>query len=142
MTPNRIREVVAKIRALTSLPLQLAPFFNELGVHPPALPLRGWATFDEQVSALLDARPSAFGFVFGLPVADLIDECRRRSVVTIGTATTVDEAVALDSAGIDILVASAQSAPLLHHRRARELFQDRVAVTEGTLCRQAQSAVG
>ena len=125
MTPNRIRDVVAEIRALTASPfavnlwvstedagasgatrsaynaalLPLAPFFNELRVHPPAFPLRGWATFDEQVSALLDARPAAFSFVFGIPPAHVIDECRRRSIVTIGTATTVDEAIALERCG-------------------------------------------
>ena len=132
MTPNRISDVVGEIRALTASPfavnlwvstedagasratrsaynaalLPLAPFFNELRVHPPAFPLRGWTTFDEQVSALLDARPPALSFVFGIPPADVIDECRRRSIVTIGTATTVDEAIALESAGVDIVVAS------------------------------------
>ena len=132
MTPNRISDVVGEIRALTASPfavnlwvstedagasgatrsaynaalLPLAPFFNELRVHPPAFPLRGWATFDEQVSALLDARPPAFSFVFGIPPAHVIDECRRRSIVTIGTATTVDEAVALESSGVDVVVAS------------------------------------
>jgi nitronate monooxygenase len=86
--------------------LPLAPFFNELRVHPPAFPMRGWATFDEQVAALLDARPPAFSFVFGVPPARVIDACRRRSIVTIGTATTVDEAVTLEDAGVDAVVAS------------------------------------
>ena len=122
MTPNRISEVVGEIRALTASPfavnlwvstedagasgatrstydaalVPLAPFFNELHVQPPTFPFHGWATFDEQVSALLDARPPAFSFVFGVPPAHVIDECRRRSIITIGTATTVDEAVALE----------------------------------------------
>ena len=132
MTPNRIREVVREIRALTASPfavnlwvstedvgasgttrstyeaalVPLAPFFSELRVPPPTFPLRGWATFDEQVSALLDARPPVFSFVFGVPPMPVIDECRRRSIVTIGAATTVDEAVALEESGVDVVVAS------------------------------------
>ena len=132
MTPNRISEVVAEIRTLTAAPfavnlwvstedaeataatrsrygaalVPLAPFFNELGVQPPTFPLREWMTFEAQVSALLDARPPAISFVFGVPPPDVIDECHRRSIVTIGTATTVDEAVALDRACVDVVVAS------------------------------------
>jgi nitronate monooxygenase len=132
MTPNRIREVVGEIRALTTLPfavnlwistedagvigatrstydaalVPLAPFFSELRVPPPTLPWHDWATFDEQVSALLDARPPVFSFVFGVPPAHVIDECRRRSIVTIGTATTVEEAVALEGSGVDVVVAT------------------------------------
>jgi nitronate monooxygenase len=132
MAPNRIREVVREIRALTASPFAvnlwvstedagasrttrdsydaaiapLAPFFGELRVQPPAFPLRGWATFDEQISALLDVRPPVFSFVFGVPPMPVIEECRRRSIVTIGAATTVDEAIALEESGIDVVVAS------------------------------------
>ncbi len=100
MTPNRIIEVVGEIRALTASPfavnlwvstedagasgatrstydaalVPLAPFFSELRVQPPSFPLRDWAKFDEQVSALLDARPPVFSFVFGVPP----DACHRR----------------------------------------------------------------
>ena len=73
---------------------------------PPTFPLRGSATFDEQVSALLDARPPVFSFVFGVPPMPVIDECRRRSIVTIGAATTVDEAIAVEESGVDLVVAS------------------------------------
>jgi nitronate monooxygenase len=132
MTPARINEVVHEIRARTAAPFAvnlwvstedegaatatrdrfdaalapLAPFFDELGVQPPAFPSLDWVTFEAQVAALLDARPPAFSFVFGIPPVHVLDECRRRSIVTIGTATTVDEAVALEAAGVDIVVAT------------------------------------
>jgi nitronate monooxygenase len=100
MAPDRIRDDVDEIRALTA-----SPFAVNLWVSTEEADADR-ATLDEQVSALLDARPPALSFVFGIPPADVIDECRRRSVVTIGTATTVDEAVALESSGVDIVVAS------------------------------------
>jgi nitronate monooxygenase len=47
-----------------------------------------------------------FSFVFGVPDAAILAECRTRGVVTMGTATTVAEAVALDDAGVDVVIAS------------------------------------
>jgi len=132
MTPARITEVVAEIRGETRAPFAmnlwvstedsgalaatrdeyeaalrpLAAFYTELGVEPPSFPLPGWPAFDEQVAALLDARPPVFSFIFGIPPAEVLTECRRRGIVTIGTATTVEEAVALEGAGVDLVVAS------------------------------------
>ena len=101
------------VRLHTAAKLRIANTFGATRASPvivigstEALRLHGWVTFDEQVSALLDARPPAFSFVFGVPPTHVIDECRRRSIVTIGTATTVDEAVALESSGVDVVVAS------------------------------------
>lgn len=66
--------------------------------------------FDDQAAALLDARPPVFSFVFGVPPDDMLAEARRRGIVTMGTATTVDEAVALDAAGVDVVIASGSDA--------------------------------
>jgi nitronate monooxygenase len=35
-----------------------------------------------------------------------LDECRHRGIAIIGTATTVDEAIALEKAGVDVIAAS------------------------------------
>lgn len=132
MAPERIAEVVREIRALTDAPFAVnlwvstedagtdevsrdaydaalvpfAPFFAALGVEPPGLPFRTWPRFDDQVAALIDARPPAFSFVFGVPSPDVLDACRRSGIVTLGTATTVEEATTLEAAGVDIVVAS------------------------------------
>ncbi len=36
-----------------------------------------------------------------------LDEARKKAIVTLGTATTPEEAIALDQAGVDVVVASA-----------------------------------
>ena len=52
-------------------------------------------------------------------------------------------AAAIQAGHIDLIALwSGQSAPLLQHRQATALFQDLVGVTERTLSRHAQSAVG
>jgi nitronate monooxygenase len=136
MTPDRIRAVVAEIRALTSEPFAvnlwvstadaraedvtradydaavavLAPLYAELGVTPPPFPPHLDPSFDEQVEALIEARPPIFSFIFGVPSPAILDRCRSLGIRTIGTATTVDEARAIDAAGVDAIVATGAEA--------------------------------
>ena len=84
----------------------LAPWYRELGVPPPPRPHQVARNFADQVAALLEARPAAFSFVFGIPSPAILQACREREIVTIGGAATVDEAVALAAAGVDMVVAS------------------------------------
>jgi len=60
------------------------------------------ASFEDQVRVLLEAR----SFICGIPSREVLDECRAQGILTIGTATTPDEAIALDEAGVDVIVAS------------------------------------
>jgi len=55
---------------------------------------------------LLDANVPVFSFIYGIPPQEILEECRAKHIVTIGTATTPDEAAALQEAGVDAIVAS------------------------------------
>jgi len=70
--------------------------------YRPYEPIR----FEDQVQVLLDEGISAFSFICGIPSREILDEFRRKGVVLIGTATTVDEAIALEQAGVDVIAAS------------------------------------
>jgi nitronate monooxygenase len=131
-TPQQIREVVADIRRQTSSPFAmnlwmsvadgdaslvtraqferalapLLPLYRYFEVEPPAYAPTPAPRVDEQIEALIELRVPVFSFVFGVPDEAVLLECRRRTIVTIGAATTVDEAVALEAAGVDIVVAS------------------------------------
>jgi nitronate monooxygenase len=89
---------------------RLGPVYDELAVTPPHYPDRFAATFEEQVEAVIAAAPRAFSVVFGVPADGVLQACRERGIVTIGTAITPDEAVALDDAGVDVIVASGSEA--------------------------------
>ncbi|QSX40011.1 NAD(P)H-dependent flavin oxidoreductase [Shewanella cyperi] len=84
----------------------LAPFFDELGVTAPPLSAYSVPDFNEQIEALLAARPAVFSFVYGIPDAAILARCRELDIVTLGAATTVEEAMALERAGVDMVVAS------------------------------------
>lgn len=130
LSPEQIGEVAAEIRALTSKPFAFnlwvnteaepmltpemfertigwfQPYYRELGIDPPAFPSRFGQSYAAQIEAVLAVKPPVLSFVFGVPSAEILRECRSRNIVTIGTATTVDEARALDEAGLDAIVAT------------------------------------
>jgi nitronate monooxygenase len=88
----------------------LEPYFRELGVALPDMPARFHEPFAEQIEALLAAAPPVFSFVYGIPSPAILAECRRLGVYTIGTATTLAEAEALDGAGVDAIVTTGMEA--------------------------------
>jgi len=133
LAPEAIKEVAAEIRALTSKPFAMnlwvsmedegarrsdenafrrslspiAAHFAELGAALPEYkPYSPTVRFEEQAHALLDAKVPVFSFIFGIPPREILQECRAKRIVTIGTATTPDEAAALRDAGVDAIAAS------------------------------------
>lgn len=132
MSAKQIESLVADIRAHTDRPFNinlwvkdqdddglslsrsafertyetLKPYFEELGIQKPDYPETFGQKFEDQVEGLLRAAPPVFSFVYGIPDAAILRECKRRRITTIGTAITPDEAVALDEAGIDMIVAT------------------------------------
>jgi nitronate monooxygenase len=84
----------------------LTPFYEELGVEPPRMPSGKAKDFNSQVQALLEVKPAVFSFVFGIPSDEILRECRKRGIRTAGAACTIDEAIAMQEAGVDMVVAS------------------------------------
>jgi nitronate monooxygenase len=126
--PDQLASSIRRIKALTRRPFAVnlfAPcpqpdisrhqidtaveatriYRSELGiadpeVRPPYLP-----DFEEQFSVVLAERPAVFSFTFGVPDRRALQDCRERGILTIGTATTLDEGLALQDAGADAVVA-------------------------------------
>ena len=84
----------------------LKPFFDELGLDLPTEPPSYLPSFDDQFEAVLDARPAVLSFVFGVPRREVVDAAHEESILVVGAATTVDEAIALDGGGVDAIVAT------------------------------------
>lgn len=82
------------------------PHFDELGIELPEKPAPFKSRFENQVEVILHQRPPVFSFMFGVPSADVLEQCRRLGIVTVGAATTLDEAIFLESAGVDMIIAS------------------------------------
>jgi nitronate monooxygenase len=91
---------IAKVQAL------FKPYFDELGIPLPDLSPRIPSKFEEQVDVIFKIRPAVFSFIFGIPSKEILAECRRLGIRTIGGATTLDEALALEEAGVDAIAAA------------------------------------
>jgi len=82
------------------------PYFTELQVPLPEMPVDLGPRYADQIEAILEAKPPVFSFVFGIPTGSVLEKCRSSGIRTVGAATTVDEAVALERAGVDAVVAT------------------------------------
>ncbi len=132
LSPAAIKDVIAEIRSLTSKPFamnlwvsmedegartsdenafnrSLAPLavhIAALGAPRPDYKPYSWIRFEDQARVLLDEKVPVFSFIYGIPPQEILEECRAKHIVTIGTATTPEEGAALQEAGVDAIVAS------------------------------------
>lgn len=86
----------------------LAPLFAKFGATPPQTLREDNTSFlvDEAAQRLiLELRPAFVSFHFGLPPAGYLAALRQAGVTTLATATNLQEAAALEAAGIDAIVA-------------------------------------
>lgn len=132
-SPDAIRQASADVRGRTDRPFGINLFappqpppetsgdanriievlkdvHEELGIGPPSIPTVSGIDFGQQVEAALDVDASVFSFTFGLLPPGALEEVRQRGLFVMGTATTVDEAVALEDAGVDAIVAQGAEA--------------------------------
>src|SRR5271163_4860915 len=72
----------------------LARYYAELGIEPPSKVEAKPQDFETQVRAVIDAGVPVLSFIYGIPPSEILDECRRRKIKTIGTATAPEEASA------------------------------------------------
>jgi nitronate monooxygenase len=133
LSPDAIKDVIGEIRSLTAKPFamnlwvsqeddgarrsdesafnrSLAPIarhLTELGAPLPThKPYSPPPRFEDQARALIEAKVPVFTFIFGVPPTEILQECRAKEIVTIGAATTPEEAAALEEAGVDAIAAS------------------------------------
>ena len=89
---------------------RVAPYFGELGLPPPAAPAWPGDTFGDLLAAALESGAAFFSFTLGVPPAAAMDTIKGRGMLLAGTATTVEEAIALERAGVDAIVAQGSEA--------------------------------
>ena len=133
LPPDDLRRAIGEIRRLTDRPFNinlfawrepaqpdpaavaavgaaLAPYRARLGLPddavlplPPALE----ALLHAQLAVVCEEAVPVFSFTFGIPP---LDKVQASGALIMGTATTVDEAVALEGAGVDVVVAQGAEA--------------------------------
>jgi nitronate monooxygenase len=131
LDPDALRAAIREIRARTDAPFNvnlfawaaverdparvravldaLAPLDRELGVERGELllPFDPPERLEQQLEVVAEERVPVFSFTFGIPPLDAV---RSAGAVVLGTATTADEAEALERAGVDVVVAQGAEA--------------------------------
>jgi nitronate monooxygenase len=132
LTPAQIAETGRAVRSLTSRPFgvnlfapqlppaapgdpagvlqRVAPLFAEVGLPPPAAPALPADVFADQVAACLEIGATVFSFTFGMLPESAMKAVKQRGLFVAGTATTVEEAILLEKAGVDAVVAQGSEA--------------------------------
>jgi nitronate monooxygenase len=132
LSPQEILDVDSQIKAATDKPYNLnlwvsdsdavdgtvsdehyenaaqlfKPYFDELNIPLPEKPAPFKSRFENQMQVVMDIKPKVFSFMFGTLPADMMEQLKRAGTVTIGAATTLDEAIFLENAGVDMIIAS------------------------------------
>ena len=91
------------ISVLQQARMALQPIYEELGINPTQRVVSE-EVFDGQIQAILDENVPICTFTFGLPECETIAKLKANGTYLIGTATTVQEALAVQAAGIDAVV--------------------------------------
>ncbi len=133
MSPDELRAAAAEVAAGSNRPINfnffvhqapdlsgydaapmqaaLAPYYAEYGLGEPPAPEPAGGGFNESVlEALLACAPKVVSFHFGLPGPTAIEALKSAGVVLIGCATSVAEARALETGGMDAIVAQGTEA--------------------------------
>ena len=129
--PDELRATIRRIRELTDRPFNvnvfawppfdaeadpagvlsaLMPLYEEVGVAAPSevrAPFDPSTLLERQLTVVVEEKVPVFSFTFGIPP---LDEVRAAGTVIAGTATTPAEAVALERAGVDLVVAQGSEA--------------------------------
>ncbi|QNX06429.1 NAD(P)H-dependent flavin oxidoreductase [Acinetobacter seifertii] len=129
-TPQSAREQILKTQALTENSFQvnffchqstelnlekaqqwieyLRPHFEKFGVQPPQELHCIYPSFldnDDFLNVVLETKPKAVSFHFGIPHPHQIKALKEASILTMVSATNLIEAQAIEAAGIDIIIA-------------------------------------
>lgn len=87
----------------------LQPICDELNIEIPES-ITTSDVFQDQVQAILEEGVSIVSFTFGLPDGETLSILKQKGVYLIGTATSVEEAMAVEQAGLDAVVIQGKEA--------------------------------
>lgn len=124
--PEKIESDIRTVRAATAYPLcvnlfipvpepaqpwSLAPMlavlariYGELGIEAPSGSAAPAFSFEQQLDVVLSHDVPIFSFTFGMLEPKYVEALHSRKVFVMGTATTLEEAVCLEAAGVDAII--------------------------------------
>lgn len=87
----------------------LQPIYEKLGI-PNTQKVVSTEVFEGQIEVIIEEKVAICSFTFGLPSMDVIKRLQDNGTYLIGTATTLQEALAVEAAGLDAVVVQGSEA--------------------------------
>ena len=131
LSPENLEKQINEVKALTDRPFgvnlfitdpgseivspgkdisdRLGSYADELGVELTGK-VAPFPDFDKQFEVVLNSKPRVFSFTFGIPDKKYIEELKSNNILVVGTATSVGEALEIQNAGCDVVVAQGYEA--------------------------------
>ncbi|MDQ1829972.1 NAD(P)H-dependent flavin oxidoreductase [Massilia scottii] len=128
LSPAALRDEVGRLRSMTDEPFLLnlfvlqtpspsteevnaavellRPVWESLGWDTLPIPSQWCQDFDAQFDTLIELRPAAASFTFGILTPIQVERLHDAGIYVMGTVTTVDEALAWENVGADAVIAS------------------------------------
>ena len=88
----------------------LKPYRRALQPEEPTVNITEEQRFNAAIDLVLQYHVPVCSFTFGIPKQEIIERLKAAQIVTMGTATSVDEAIAIEQEGIDIVIAQGSEA--------------------------------
>ncbi|PYZ94692.1 nitronate monooxygenase [Salipaludibacillus keqinensis] len=135
MTPIQMREQIREVKEVTSnfgvnlfVPNEfsvsqnametahavLEPLRKELNIQQDGSELpeakQFFETFQAQIEVVIEEKVPICSFTFGIPSKEVMMKLKQHSIILMGTATTVREAVANENSGMDLVVVQGSEA--------------------------------
>ncbi|ANQ63722.1 NAD(P)H-dependent flavin oxidoreductase [Staphylococcus equorum] len=131
-TPERLEKEITYVQQLTDLPYAvnlfvpsqklyipdkvehmnawLKPYRRAFNIEEPVLNMDETHQFNHAIDVVIEKGVPVVTFTFGIPDQTTIAKLKEKDITIVGTATSVDEAIANESAGVDAIIAQGSEA--------------------------------
>ncbi|QRN49001.1 NAD(P)H-dependent flavin oxidoreductase [Macrococcoides bohemicum] len=89
---------------------ELKPYYDRYDLKTADVKAHSEQTFLDKIQLLMDMEVPVASFTFGIPSQSLINELKKKGIITIGTASSVEEARMIEQSGLDMVVAQGYEA--------------------------------
>lgn len=131
-TPNQLKDEIQHVQSLTQYPFGvnifvpsqvdysktqvdhmnawLRPYRRALNLEEPTINISEEQQFESMIDMIINYNISVCCFTFGIPNKYTINRLKEANVILVDTATSVDEAIENEHAGMDVVVAQGSEA--------------------------------
>lgn len=97
-------------QAIKQVQAQLKPYYDKFQLEVAEVKAHNDNDFYDKLQVIIDMHIPVVSFTFGLPDRKLINQLKSQSITTIATAGSIEEAIAIEQIGCDMVVAQGHEA--------------------------------